>query len=124
MQSDRDPSRRAPNSSWLHESAPHYPVPMRPDVEAPPVVPLRPPDDGAGMAIAAFILGICSVFLAFVGACDLPFGITGLVLGVTGLRSIRRHHLSVAGIALSSIGILLAVGATVAWLYYFGAFSQ
>jgi hypothetical protein len=74
------------------------------------------------MAIAAFILGISSVFLAFAGVCDLPFGVTGLVLGITGLRSTRRHHLAVAGVALSSIGILLSIGATIAWLYFLGAF--
>jgi hypothetical protein len=74
------------------------------------------------MAIAAFILGIGSVFLAFAGACDLPFGITGLVLGVMGLRSVRRHHLAVAGATLAGTGILLSIGATIVWLYLFGAF--
>jgi hypothetical protein len=74
------------------------------------------------MAIAGFVLGISSVFLAFFGVCDLPFGITGVVLGVLGLRSIRRHDLAVAGVALSAIGIMLSVGATIFWLYLFGAF--
>lgn len=124
MQSEPESSRRAANSSWLHESAPRYlsPVPARPGTEAPPIVSPRPPDDGAGMAIAAFILGISSVFLAFFGACALPFGITGLVLGLTGRRSVRRHHLAVAGVALSAIGLVLAIGGTIAWLYLFGAF--
>lgn len=72
--------------------------------------------------MAAFILGIASVFLVFVGACALPFGITGLVLGLTGRRSTRRHHFAVAGVALSGIGIVLALGATIVWLYVFGAF--
>ncbi|HEX6817357.1 MAG TPA: DUF4190 domain-containing protein [Ktedonobacterales bacterium] len=123
MQSEPEPARRAPNSSWLQESAPRHlaPVPARPGTQS-PVVPLRPPDDGAGMAMAAFILGIASVFLAFVGACALPFGITGLVLGLTGRRSTRRHHFAVAGVALSGIGIVLALGATIVWLYVFGAF--
>jgi hypothetical protein len=76
------------------------------------------------MAIAAFVLGIGSVFLAFAGACDLPFGITGFVLGVLGLRSIRRHHFAVAGVTLSSIGALLAIGATIFVLYLFGAFRS
>lgn len=74
------------------------------------------------MAIAALILGISSVFLAFFGACDLPFGITGVVLGVVGLRSVGRHHLAVAGVTLSGIGILLALVGTAVWLYFFGAF--
>jgi hypothetical protein len=74
------------------------------------------------MAIAAFVLGISSVFLAFAGVCDLPFGITGVVLGVLGLRSVRRHDPAVAGVTLSGIGIVLSVGATVFWLYLFGAF--
>jgi hypothetical protein len=74
------------------------------------------------MAIAAFILGIGSVFLAFAAACDLPFGITGVVLGIMGLRSTRRHDLAVAGATLSSIGLLLSIGATIFWLYLFGAF--
>jgi hypothetical protein len=74
------------------------------------------------MAIAAFVLGIGSVFLALAGVCDLPFGITGVVLGVLGLRSIRRHHLAVGGVALSSIGTLLALGETIFLLYLFGAF--
>jgi Domain of unknown function (DUF4190) len=127
MQSERESARRSPDSSWLRESgAPHLaPVAAPPAMPSRvrPVVPLRPADDGAGMAIAAFVLGISSVFLAFAGVCDLPFGITGVVLGVLGLRSIRRHDLAIAGVVLSGIGILLALGMTVFLLYLFGAFS-
>lgn len=126
MQSEPERARRSPDSSWLREGAPPHlaPVPAPPGMPsvARPVVPLRPAEVGSGMAMAAFILGISSVFLMFAGVCALPFGITGVVLGILGRRSIRRHHLAVAGLALSAIGILLTIGATIGWLYLFGAF--
>ncbi len=126
MQSEPEPARRSPDSSWLRESGSRHlaPVPASPGMpsKARPAVPLRPADDGAGMAIAGFVLGISSVFLAFAGVCDLPFGITGVVLGVLGLHSVRRHDLAVAGVVLSATGILLALGATIFLLYLLGAF--
>lgn len=130
MQSDPVPSRQGPNSSWLRDSAPQplvtVPPSSRMPSEPPPgartIIPLRPADDGAGMATAAFVLGIATVFLAVAGVCDLPFGITGFVLGLLGLRSIRRHQLAVGGVALSAIGLVLALGATAVYLYLSGAF--
>jgi hypothetical protein len=73
------------------------------------------------MAVAAMVLGIASVSLAFFSVCDFPFGVIGIVLGILGLRSVRRPHIAKAGLALSSIGLLMAIGATVFYLYATGA---
>lgn len=77
--------------------------------------PVKPqytlPVEGAktsGMAIASLILGICSIF-----TCGLS-AIVGLVLGIVGLRSIRKSQgwlkgagLAIAGIAVSGTALLM-----------------
>jgi len=123
---------QSPDSSWLRDPVQLRPAappaapsrPFYPPAPYPfgPSIPLREPDPGAGMAIAALIFGIVTVFLSFAGACDFPFGVLGATFGVLGLRSTRRAHLARAGIALSGVGLALALGATVLFLYLIGAF--
>jgi hypothetical protein len=145
------PSHReyeSPDSSWLREAPPSTPRssdpvsaqpralrplaapagPSRPLYPAPypappsiPQAPRREPDEGGGMAVAAMVLGIVSVSLALFSVCDFPFGIIGIVLGILGLRSVRRPHIAKAGLALSSIGLVMAIGATVFYVFTFSA---
>jgi hypothetical protein len=82
-----------------------------------PLAPRREPDEGGGMAVASLVLGIIGVSLALLSVCDFPFGVIGIVLGVLGLRSVRRPHFAKAGLALSIIGLLMAVGATAFYVY-------
>lgn len=128
-----EPNRyHSPDSSWLRDPVQFRPAgppadasrPLYPPIPYPmgPSVPLRQPDPGAGMAVAALILGIVTVFLSFAGVCDFPFGVVGVTFGVLGLRSTQRPHIARAGIALSGVGLALALGATVLFLYLIGAF--
>jgi hypothetical protein len=62
-----------------------------------------------GLAVASFVLGICSLpLLCCCGAFGLPISVAGLALGIAGLRS-QDRGMAIAGIVLSSIGLLLAL---------------
>ncbi|TDP90212.1 uncharacterized protein DUF2510 [Leucobacter luti] len=64
-----------------------------------------------GIGVAGFVVGIVSVFLPLI--FGLAAGITGLILSIFGLtRSTitgRSRGLSIAGIVLSSVGILVII---------------
>jgi hypothetical protein len=87
-----------------------------------PVSQARPPGPAPkpprGMAITAFVLGLCGIVLGWV-----PFifilatgaAIGAIVFGILGLRSARRHdgsgrRLAITGLVLSPFALLVCVG--------------
>jgi Domain of unknown function (DUF4190) len=73
----------------------------------------------SGRATASMVLGIISIPAALLTLLGLIIGVVGLVLGVTAKSDIDRRGLTnrgqaVAGIVLSSIGLVLAVANMIA----------
>jgi len=97
-----------------------------PEPEAPVEVlhgPYAAPDDygpqpaspsaPAQMAITSLILGIVSLCFSCCCLIGLPTAIVGIVLGNRGLES-RHRGFAIAGIVLSVLGLLAALGMTIA----------
>ena len=75
---------------------------------------------GQGLAVAAFVLGVCALIWAMIAIGGL-FGLAGLVLGVVHLRrSDANRPLAKWGVALSIVGI---VGSLLATAFYVWIFS-
>jgi hypothetical protein len=71
-----------------------------------------PPVAGDSKAVVALVLG-----LAAMGGCccpliGFPIAIAGLVMGILSLKSVNRSF-AVAGIVLSSVGLLLTLASSV-----------
>ena len=79
---------------------------------APP--PDRPPPTdgpGRGAAISSLLLGLGSVFTAVCCGAGAVFALGGLVAGFGGLQS-RNRPVAVAGLVLSTAGLMLSLGIT------------
>ena len=80
-----------------------------------------------GMGIAALVVGIVSLLVAwlpFLGLISVLGGVVGIVLGAIGLKRVRRREAtnkgtSIAGIVVSVVAIILAVAATVFATWFF-----
>lgn len=68
-----------------------------------------PQTRGGGAAIASLVLGIVVLVAWLLPLLGLPVGAAGLICGIMGRRSARRG-MAVAGIVMSVIGLVLAVG--------------
>lgn len=81
--------------------------------------------DYFGLAIASLVLGILSLLAWYFPICGLPISILALIFGIISLNSSKRG-LAIAGIVLSVIGLILAVGnaAIGAYLGYTGQLFQ
>lgn len=97
---------------------PSYGQPSMPSPIQPVVFPYAPPvaqvsvhhssRTAPGIAVAGFVVGLVSIFLPLV--FGVAAGITGLILSIVGYstanRTQRAAGLAVAGIVLSSVGII------------------
>lgn len=81
--------------------------------------------DSFGLAIASFVLGIFSLLAWLYPICGLPMSILALIFGIISINSSKRG-LAIAGIVLSVIGLVLAIGnaAIGAYLGYTGQLFQ
>jgi len=89
------------------------------DAPIPPVLPAtpvkRPP---RGMAITAFVLGLCGIVLGwvpFIFVIATGAAIGAIVFGILGLRSARRHDgygrgFAITGLILSPFALAMCVG--------------
>ena len=69
---------------------------------------VQPVADRSGRAVAALVLGIIGLLAWLIPFIGLPIQIVGLVLGIQSRKS-TKHGMAIAGIVLSSIGILLSI---------------
>jgi hypothetical protein len=81
----------------------------QPEFSSPPSAP-APKGNERVMAIASLVLGVINLCAWFFPICGLPLGFVGVVLGVMGMKDQSQKTLAIIGIALSSIGLLLACG--------------
>ena len=70
-------------------------------------------DNNRIMAIASLVIGILNLCVWLVPICGVGLGITGAILGYFGRRSPTSKNLATAGMVLSIIGVLLAIGSFV-----------
>jgi hypothetical protein len=99
----------------------YYPPGQQPPMYSPPVNPYAPypypavgvvapqSEPGSGLAIAGLILGIISIPSFFIFYVSIPVAIIGIVLSALGRRSVSRRKMATWGLALSIIGLFLAV---------------
>lgn len=78
--------------------------------------------DQSGKATASLVLGCVGLLAWILPIIGLPVTIIGVVMGSKGLKSSSRG-MAIAGIVLSSIGLLLSL-ANAAWGAYLGATGQ
>lgn len=82
-----------------------------------------------GLCIASFVLalvgGFMSVlfFLAFPLFVSLPCTILGIIIGIIGIRGVKRRNeggkiLGILGIVLSAIGLLISIGGLAFWAFF------
>ena len=72
------------------------------------------------LALVGGICGIVSIALCLIPYVDyisVPAGIAGIVLGVLGLHSERRHKWAMLGIILGALGLFLAIVMAVVYSY-------
>jgi uncharacterized membrane protein len=84
-----------------------------PPYGTPPPATARPL--GAGMAIAALVLGILAVLLCWTVVGGVLFGLIAVVLGAVASGRARRRvatgrGMAIAGIVLGLLGLVLSVG--------------
>ncbi len=84
-----------------------YQMPQNPSY-APPVYNIPTPEQGRGMAIAGLIMGILSIFSAFIPFVGLIFPILGIIFSILGRRSVSLRVAATIGLILSIIGIVLS----------------
>jgi hypothetical protein len=68
-----------------------------------------PQQQGNGKAIAAMVLGICSLVFWCLPILGLPIAVVGLVLGVTNKNPAGAGQAK-AGVIMSIIGLVLSIG--------------
>lgn len=77
-----------------------------------------------GLGVAALVLGILAIVLAFVpilGFASYPLALVGIVLGAVGLARVRARRatnrgVTVAGLVLSIVGLVCVIIATVLYV--------
>lgn len=103
---------------------PGAPAPGQWGQPTPPGMPMPPPQQSSqtnGLAIAALIVGILSIPLAFACGIGGLFGIAAIVLGFLGLKKANDDlggggkGLAVGGIVTGGLGLL----AVIAWVVLF-----
>jgi hypothetical protein len=60
------------------------------------------------LAVASLVMGTLSLCSSFFALCGAPISVIGIILGIMSLKSSKRG-LAVAGIALSGLGLLMAI---------------
>jgi len=78
----------------------------QPEFSTPPSAPTS--GNERTMAIASLVLGVINLCAWFFPICGLPLGFVGIVLGVMGMKDQSQKTMAIAGIALCSIGLILA----------------
>lgn len=93
----------------MQDRPPNEPIGEQPATgnDAPPQ-PAGPPPSAGGKATASLVLGIIVMVAWCLPLIGAPVAIAGLTLGVIDRDSPKRHH-AIAGIVLSSIGLILSV---------------
>ncbi len=81
----------------------------------PPPGGWQPPKRGGGLATAALVLGIVSLFLLVVCGIGVITAIVGLVLGILALVRGGGKGRAIAGIVLSALALLIAAAA---WAWF------
>jgi hypothetical protein len=76
--------------------------------QLPPVSTPAPAGDKKGLAIASLVLGILSLCASLGWWCGGSTSIVGLVLGFLGVKSSGKN-MAIAGMILSTIGLLLTI---------------
>ena len=101
-----DPYTYPPSSPYPPEGMPQTPnyYPASPYN----AVPYTQPERGRGIAIASLVMGIISIFSAFIPFVGLIFPILGIVFGILGRRSVSMRTVAIIGLVTSIIGILLS----------------
>lgn len=119
-----DPSVRQANPYGPPPQYPQYP-PNQPYGYGPPPPPYSPyqqPRAGNGKAIAALVLGICSIVFCWLSFFDGIFVILGLVFSLVALSEARHrggngHGMALAGLICTIAGAVLATAFSV-WIVH------
>jgi len=69
---------------------------------------MRPVSESGSKATASLVLGIIGLIAWFLPFIGFPITIVGLVLGIKGMRSVKRDR-AIAGMVLSIIGLAATV---------------
>lgn len=84
-----------------------------------------------GLGLAALILGIVAFLTSWFPLLGIPVGVVGLILGILGLNKVKKglatnRGMALAGVILSAIGLLFAIGWIIlsAVLYASGSYSS
>lgn len=100
-------------------TAPQQPYPQG---YGPPYAP-QPPVPSNGLGVAALVLGILAILLAFIpilGFVAYPLAIVGIILGLVGLGRVRRGRssrgITLAGLIASIVGLVLVIVSTVIYV--------
>ncbi|WMJ24358.1 DUF4190 domain-containing protein [Paludicola sp. MB14-C6] len=89
-------------------SQPQQPY-VPPQYQQPPFQPqYQQPKEKKGMAIAALVLGICSIVFSCAWYLAIPAAIIGIILGVLGMKTSGKT-MAIVGIVLSAIGIICGI---------------
>lgn len=102
-------------TAWT-ENVMDAPAQAQPQYAQPQYVaaPVKTPANGK--AIASLVLGILGLGAWYLPLLGYPITIVGLVMGIMGLKSLKRG-MAIAGIVLSAIGLLLTIGSSVVGVY-------
>ena len=68
-----------------------------------------PVEEKKGFSIASMVLGICGLLAWCIPLFGLPVSITGLVLGILGIKKGGKKR-AIAGIILCAITLVLSIG--------------
>ena len=92
-----------------------------PNMYQQPMTP-QAPQEKKGLSITSMILGICGLLAWCIPCCGFPVIITGLIMGIIGIKK-GGKGMAIAGIILNSISLLLTI-ANAALGAYLGATGQ
>lgn len=81
--------------------------------------PVRTPNGNERMmSMASLGIGIINLCAWLLPICGIPLGLLGIGLGYLGMRDATQKNLAIAGIVLSSLGVLLACGNAVLGAFF------
>src|SRR5690242_8255639 len=75
-----------------------------------------PPQQPRGLGIAAFVLGIAAIITLLLCGLGAVISIVGVVIGIIAVARGSARGLAVAGLALSTVTLLVAIGAGI-WIF-------